>query len=353
VERKNAIGIVIFVFLVSFFFVFWGAPALAAEKTLATMKPTVWRTQSIITLGHYNTQVFVRFAEEVAKKTDGKLKVEVHASGGLGHPIPKTVSVVRDGLMNVGQLLGAFVNGEFPLADVMELPGLVPEDLELRKQVEKALAPYYEKVLPAQYNQYYLGGWQSDSRVIGSASKKISTLGDLKGIKIRASGPNEVALCKVLGAAPVSIATPEVYSAMNSGTVDACFGADSWYASAKFWEVMKFAYSMQFDGHQMLFTINKDDFDALPPDVKEIVRKAAENAISWVWPEVFAEKKSGREVMVSREVKYFDITPEDWKKLEEISNPIVDEWVKKGGTTARDMVGVIKKVVSQWESKKK
>jgi len=327
--------------------------AICAEQSLATMKPTVWRTQSIITLGHYNTQGFVRFADEIAKRTNGKLKLEVHASGGLGHPIPKTVSIVRDGLMNVGQLLGAFVNGEFPLADIMELPGLVPEDLQLRKEVTRTLTPYYAKVLSTKYNQYYFGGWQSDSRVVGSANKKLSSLADLRGIKIRASGPNEVALCKVLGSAPVSIATPEVYSAMSSGTVDACFGADSWYASAKFWEVMKYAYSMQFDGHQILFTINKDDFDMLPKEVKEIVRQSAERAIEWVWPEVFVEKEKGRQTMVGHGVKYFDITPEDWKKLTEISKPIVDEWIKRGGPVAAEMVDVTRKVVAQWESKKK
>jgi len=327
--------------------------ATAAEKSLADMKPAVWRTQSIIGLTHYNTQVYVRFADAVAKRTNGKLKIEVYASGGLGHPIPKTVSIVRDGLMNIGQLLGAFVSGEFPLADVMELPGLVPEDMNLRKEVVQALTSQYQKVLSLKYNQYFLGGWQSDSRVIGSADREISRLADLRGIKIRASGLNEVAVCKVLGAAPVSIATPEVYSAMSSKTVDACFGADSWFGSAKFWEVLKYVYSMQFDGHQMIFTVNKEDLDALPREVQEIVKKEAQNAIDWVWPEIWAEKEKGRKAMIDHGVKYFDITPEDWKKLESIGKPIVEEWIKRGGPVAQEMVTTIQKVVKGWEAKRK
>lgn len=327
--------------------------SVAAEKSLAGMKPTVWRTQSIITLGHYNTQVFVRFAEEVAQRTGGKLKVEVYPSGGLGHPIPKTVSIVRDGLMEVGQLLGAFVGGEFPQADVMELPGLVPEDMDVRKEVVKALTPFYQKVLADKYNQYFLGGWQSDSRTVGSAEKQIDRLDALKGIKMRASGRTEVEVCKALGMAPVSIATPEVYSAMSSKTVDACFGADSWFASAKFWEVTKYVYSMQFDGHQMLFTVNKDAFDALPPDVQVIVKQAAENAISWVWPTIFSDKNQGRKTMISHGVKYFDITSQDWKKFGLISKPIQEDWLKRGGPIGREMVDSVQKVVTKWESKKK
>jgi TRAP-type C4-dicarboxylate transport system substrate-binding protein len=160
-------------------------------------------------------------------------------------------------------------------------------------------------------------------------------------------------VCKALGAAPVSIATPEVYSAMASKTVDACFGADSWFASAKFWEVSKYVYSMQFDGHQMLFTVNREAFDALPPGVQVIVKQAAQNAIRWVWPTVFSEKNEGRKTMIGHGVKYFDITSQDWKKLGKLSKPIQDEWLKRGGSIGREMVETIKKVVNQFDSKKK
>ena len=224
----------IFVTLLVIAVVSLAGPVMSAPKSLADMKPTVWRTQSCVPYGHYVCQVIVHFAKEVKERTGGKLKIEVYASGGLGHPIPKTISAVRDGLMNMGEILGAFTHGEFPLSDVMELPGLVPGDLELRREICKALTPYYAKVLSEQYNQIHLGGWQNDARVVALHKKEVHSIDGLKGLKMRASGPNEVALCKAMGAAPVSIATPEVYSAMARGTVDACFGADSWLAAGKF-----------------------------------------------------------------------------------------------------------------------
>jgi TRAP-type transport system periplasmic protein len=328
-------------------------PVMSAPKSLAEMKPTIWRTQSCVPYGHYVCQAIVHFAKEVEERTKGKLKIEVYASGGLGHPIPNTISVVRDGLMNMGEILGAFTHGEFPLSDIMELPGLVPGDMELRKEICKALAPYYAKTLAEQYNQVYLGGWQNDARVIALHKKEVNSIDGLKGLKIRASGPNEVAFCKAIGAAPVSIATPEVYSAMARGTVDSCFGADSWLASGKFWEVSKYVYSMEFDGHQMNWSINKQDFEALPPDVQKIVREAAARAIDWVWPEVISGQQAGRKQMIEHGVKYFDITPEDWAKLTKISRPIVDEWVEKGGTVALEMLNTTKKIVTDWQNRKK
>jgi len=327
--------------------------AISAPKSLADMKPTVWRTQSCVPFGHYVCQVIVHFAKEVEERTGGKLKIEVYPSGGLGHPIPKTISAVRDGLMNMGEILGAFTHGEFPLSDVMELPGLVPGDMELRKEICKALDPYYAKVLSEQYNQIHLGGWQNDARVVALHDKKVNSIEGLKGLKIRASGPNEVALCKAIGAAPVSIATPEVYSAMARGTVDACFGADSWLASGKFWEVSKHVYSMEFDGHQMNWSVNKQDFEALPPDVQKIVREAAAHAIEWVWPEVFSGQQEGRKQMIEHGVKYADINSQDWAELVELGKPMVEEWGKKGGPVAQEMLDTTRKIVADWEKRKK
>ena len=107
----------------------------------------------------------------------------------------------------------------------------------------------------------------------------------MKGLKIRASGPTKVSVCKAFVDIAVAIATPEVYSALSSKTVDACFGADSWFASGKFWEVAKYVFSMQFDGHQMIMTVNRDAFDALPPTSRQSSGKL-QKSIQWVWPAI-------------------------------------------------------------------
>lgn len=348
-KRSHLLGRLFVICCVGIPLIVFVGSALSAPKSLAEMKPTLWRTQSCVPLNHYVCQAIVHFKDEVEKRTSGKLRIEVYPSGGMGIPIPKTVSSVQDGLMNMGEILGAFTHGEFPLSDIMELPGLVPGNIDLRKKICEALSPYYEKVILDRYNQYWLGGYQNDARVVALNRKRVSSIAELKGLKLRASGPNEVALCNALGAVPVSIVGPEVYQAMARGTVDACFGADSWLATGKFWEVAKYVYSMEFDGHQMHWTINKQDFDALPRDVQQIVREAAANAIDWVWPEVISNQKSGRQMMIEHGVKYIDISPEDWAKFVEIGKPVVEEWGRKGGPVAQEMLSVVSEIIKNWK----
>ena len=335
------------------FFSLQANSGFSAPKSVKDMKETVWRTQSCAPQGLYPCQGLLRFGKEIKERTNGKLRIEVQPSGGLGLPIPKTVSAVRDGLMNMGELLGAFVHGEFSLSDIMELPGLVPYNKELRQRIYKELTPLYEKVLLEKYNQVYLGGFQADSRVIGLHKKRVDSIEGLKGLKLRASGPNEVSLSKALGAGSVSIATPEVYSAMASGTVDASFGTDAWFASGKFWEVTKYVYAMNFDGHQFQWTVNRQDFEALPPDVQRIVREAAANAIEWVWPAVYSMQQSGREKMIKHGVKYIDITTKDWEKVKEMGTPIVEKWVKEGGPVAQKLLKRTREIVDEWKKSQK
>ena len=136
------------------------APSSAGPKSIADMKPTVWRTQAATPAGHVFTEMFVNFGKGVEKRTGGKLKLKVYPSAGLGYPLTSTISTVRDGLQDVGYLLGAFCHGECPVIDLMEIPGLIPGDLDLRWKIRQGINSFYEKILPAKYGQYHLGGAQ-------------------------------------------------------------------------------------------------------------------------------------------------------------------------------------------------
>ena len=76
--------------------------------------------------------------------------------------------------MEVGQLLGAFVNGEFPLADVMELPGLVPEDMELRMQVVKAFTLSMKKYSLRNTINTFLGAGKATPERLRLPKRKLT-----------------------------------------------------------------------------------------------------------------------------------------------------------------------------------
>lgn len=328
------------------------APSLAGPESIADMKPTVWRTQAATPAGHVFTEMFVNFGKGIEKRTGGKLKLKVLPSAGLGYPLTSTISTVRDGLQQIGYLLGAFCHGECPIIDLMEIPGLIPGDLDLRWKIRQAINPYYEKILPVKYGQYHLGGAQCGPRILGTVDKKIVKIADLKRMKVRSSGANETKISKFLGIAPVSITTPEVYSALASGLLDGTWGADEWFDPAKFYEVLKYAFVCEINGHTLAMSVNKKAFDALPPDAQQIVREEGAKVFEWYSQEVKSIIKKSRQVCMDKGIEYTYITRDDWKRVVELAKPIIDDNIKKGGSEAKEIIDKIQAMVADWEAKK-
>ena len=312
------------------------------------MEQTIWRVQTCCPESHFMNVYYQRMADEVLERTNGKLKIEVYPSGGLGLPLTETISSVRDGLLNMGQAIGAFSHGEFPLADVLEMGGLLPQDFDLRYEVSQAMVPYYNEILPKEYNQYLLTFYAGEYRNICTADRKVTTLDDLKGLKVRSSGPSEVSSSQVLGMSPVSIASPEIYGALQTGIVDGAWLSTSFYAAAKFWEVSKSVYEMYFGGQTFLWIVNKDSFEALPEDVQQIVREAATNATDWlVFEKMKTEYIEARKVCEENGMVFTDITDEDYAKLQALVKPIREQYAKDTGPLAQEMMGIAEKMIAE------
>ncbi|MCG6879005.1 MAG: TRAP transporter substrate-binding protein DctP, partial [Deltaproteobacteria bacterium] len=105
---------------------------------------------------------------------------------------------------------------------------------------------------------------------IFTRKKPFKTLADLKGMKIRATNPYIQQSLKVLGASPVSIPVPEVYSSLERGVVDGTAMPFEGMWVFKQYEVVD--YGTMCNLYTMTFAIvmNKKRWDALPADVKKV-----------------------------------------------------------------------------------
>jgi TRAP-type C4-dicarboxylate transport system substrate-binding protein len=111
------------------------------------------------------------------------------------------------------------------------------------------------------------------------ASFPISSLADIKGKKIRAIGITAEYI-KLLGASPVSIPAPEMYMALKLGTVDGAVFSMVALEDMKLKEVWKYYIgSPNCTTVVCSFLINMNSFNALPDDIKEIIRKDAPMAM--------------------------------------------------------------------------
>ena len=321
-----------------------GLAALAVAMP-ATAQQHQWKLQSLLNPGHMATDAEMWFAQEVEKRTQGKLKVTVYTGASLGFGGARIMQVVKDGLLVAAEMWGAHTAGELRINEVIELPGLIPYDLPLRRKIVETLMPYWERE-QGKRNIIPLAVAQVEPRNIYTRTP-VKSLADLKGRKIRAQGVVETDFTKAIGATPVTLSWEEVYPALQQGVIDGYWVTHSATFNAKLHEVAKFAWNVGLGGATWYIIANKRTVESLPPDLQKIVRDTAKEASGRVWDRVDADIKSFREKLEKAGMEFGNPSAADNAAMLEKARGVWDEWQEKGGPVAKEMVSKIQTLVKK------
>ena len=245
----------------------------AQDKSVTTFKLAHGATPD-----QANGMAFNKFAQLVAEKTGGTVKVETYLSGSLYN---ERTSI--EGLINGAIDFGGGSNanwGAFTRTLLfMDLPYVITDEEAFRKivsgKVGQEIRQHFEKdgfkLLMILDN----GGF----RDIVNTKRPIRVPADLKGLKFRTTAsPVEIAMFRNWGAIPTAIDWAEVYNALSSGVVDGEFVMPTWLATAKHYEVLKYAtHNKAAIGVQTL-AMRKDRFDKLPVNIQNAITSSAKEA---------------------------------------------------------------------------
>ncbi|MRJ02342.1 MAG: C4-dicarboxylate ABC transporter [Epsilonproteobacteria bacterium] len=130
--------------------------------------------------------------------------------------------------------------------------------------------------LYGRYNLYPLLGGNTDVQMGGWFRKRIESLEDLKGLKMRIPGLGGEVMAK-LGVNPILLPAGEIYTALDRGTID----ATEWVGPALdikmgFYKVAKYYYSgFHEPGSVLELTFNKRFWEGLPSDIRALITSCA------------------------------------------------------------------------------
>src|SRR5919108_1901383 len=231
------------------------------------------RAQTItLRFGHvgFPGSLFAITTDEYAKRVNaalkGKVEIKVFHSSQLGSD-EQMIRGIKLGApeMFLPSTVMSTVEQKF---GVFEMPYLIVSRAHMKKvadskQVQSALF----EGLPARGIRV-LGVWENGFRHITNNVRPIVRPDDLKGIKLRVPGGVwRVKMFQAYGANPSPMPFAEVYSALQSGVMDAQENPFSQIYSAKFQEVQKF---LSLTGHvytPAYLTAGSRKFNGLPDDV--------------------------------------------------------------------------------------
>lgn len=276
---------------------------------------------------NFHTMNDVQFAKDIEKATDGKLTITIHSSGSLfKHPDIK--NAVRQGLAQIGEILGSQLANEDPIFGLDSVPFIVANYDDARKLYDASKDEISKKLDAQGLKLLYSVPWPPQ----GIYTKgKIDSVDDLKGLKMRAYNTATERLAQLAGAVPTQVEVPDVPTAFATGRVDAMITSPSTGANTKVWDFLSNYNDVQAWIPRNMVFVNKAAFDALSDDQQKAVLDAAKTAEDRGWE---ASKKETEDK--TKELKDNGITvsqPSDELKqgLRKIGKQMADEWAKQAG----------------------
>jgi tripartite ATP-independent transporter DctP family solute receptor len=276
------------------------------------------------------------FKEDLEKKTNGKIKVEIYHSGVLGGDREQLESLQRNAIQGTGVSTAPLVSFQ-PKMAVWDLPFLFPtmktpaETLEVMNKILDS-KPALDLLRSLEdVGMVGLGYFAYGHRNLTS-NRPVKKLEDLNGFKIRTMNAKyHLALWKALGANATPISFTELYSALEQGTID---GEENPYITIhlqKFYEVQKYVTNTNHILGPIAWMFSKKWYDSLPADLKPIVNESSMLSIKWFRDYVKRETLNTIKALKDKGMTFIDLEPEEMQRWIEASKPARKEVIKQVG----------------------
>jgi len=240
------------------------------------------------TRNHPLYQVLLRFADDVKKKTNGAVEVQVYGTGELGSQL-NILTGLQTGIIDLCAHTSGFIDTLFPQFQVMDLPFLFPDLTSAEKVLDGPVGKQLASLMPSKgiyALTYGHWGW----RVTSTIDRKVPEPTDMKGLKIRVQpGPIFAAMYRALGANPIAIDFSEIYLALSQRAIEAIETPIISLPAAKHYEVVKVVNLTNHVYNSGVLMVSKRKFDSMPKDLQEGLRAAAVE-MTPDWRKTMAEK---------------------------------------------------------------
>lgn len=234
-------------------------------------------------LGHFGSEshpshtAAKQFAENVAKRTNGEVKIVIYPNNALGSP-PEVLEQVIMGAVDMS------LSGQDQLAKHARLFDAVsiPFSVEGYDHMDRVLdGPFKDWAGPEceKIGLVYLSSWEWGFRQITNSKRPILTPDDVKGLKIRTPpAMSYQAAIEALGGNVQTISFSELVMAMRQGVVDGQENPLSVIYDLKLYESQKFISIVNYLYSSMTHVVNKGAWDRLTTEQQRIIREESDAA---------------------------------------------------------------------------
>jgi tripartite ATP-independent transporter DctP family solute receptor len=251
----------------------WFVPVQAADITL--------KWGDVLASDHPSVIMISKVAKIAAAKSNGRIEIQAYSGGQLGGSRDMieavgmgTQDMVTEGAANFGQWV--------PSIGIVEAPYIWRGVAHLMAVMNGPIGQQMNQELINKRGIRILGTTYYGVRNVTTTEKKIQTVDDMKGFKIRVP-ENDIfmAMARSWGAKPTPMNFNELYLALRQKVVDGQENPSPTIDSAKFYEVQKYLILTKHIITPRLVVINENTWQKLSKDDQRILQEAIEEGIAY------------------------------------------------------------------------
>lgn len=310
----------------------------AAGAGMALVSPGAWAAPVTLQMSTEYVEKSLQgeadqyFAEKAKEYSDGELDIIVNFGGALGYKNPDQFDAVSSGAIPIADTLVSFWGGIDPLFQLSTLPFVAP-DIEAARALYGRAEDDYRKVL-AENGQKLLfaspwppsGIWSKDG---------VTSLDDLKNLKIRTYDTASSTVFREVGAAPVQLTWGDTVPQLATGAISAVLTSAEGGVFATFWDHTRNFTVINYAWPLNIAHMNQDVFDGLSPTQQAAIEKAAAEANERTWQALSARIEKNLGTLEEHDVTVIQDVPEPaMAALRAAAEQAVGQWKERMGASA-------------------
>lgn len=294
--------------------------------------------------GHPQELGAQKFADLVAARSGGKIKVKLFPGGQLGGDV-QTISAVQGGTIEVTVLNSGILQSLSKEFAVFDFPFLFANPQEADAVTDGPFGQGLHTKLAAR-GLVGLGYWDLGFRNITNSKHPITRVEDIAGLKLRViQSPIYVDIFTALGANPTPLAWPEVYSALEQKAVDGQENPNTTIRTAKLNEVQRHLAQTRHIYNPQSLIFSKKLWDTLSADERKIITDAATEATAYQRQVSRQQANEALEDLKKAGMQVTEIAPAELQRMRDKVKPVVEKYsASVGADTVKVLYAEIAKI---------
>lgn len=262
--------------------------------------------------GDYRSLLAAKFAEEVEKRTNGSVKIDVYPANALLKESQQYDAMLK-GSLDLAVWAPFYDAGKVNEFSISLMPGIFNSFDSAWKWLDSEIGAEVEQLLEDNGIKMLVWTW-APLTIANVGDKPIMNPEDVKGLRFRGAGKAFEKMFEALGAGIVSLPSSELYTAMQTNVLDVVLSSYSSFMSYNLYEVVDhFLYPGEnaLSYAMMPLVMSKQTWDnVLNDEQRKVIEEVAAELQEWVKEANAQDNEKVVQVFRDHGVNVYEITPE-------------------------------------------